>query len=120
MVYLQADARTLLQRISQRDRAYERDMDPDYIEALRQAYDHYFSRYGAAPMLAIDTNDLDIVRSDQDRSYVMGLIRTTLEQGAMQQPLPELRENLLAPPRLRQRWLRNRSPLPTLPKKDAP
>lgn len=90
VVYLQAGTDTLMQRISQRDRPYERNMDAGYIDALGQAYDHYFGQYRAAPVLRIDTTHLDFVRSEQDRSYVTGLIRAALEQGALQQSLPHL------------------------------
>ncbi len=96
VVYLRADTDTLMARIAMRDRPYERNMDRGYIESLRQAYDQFFSQYVAAPVLTIDTNDLDFVRSDDDRAYVVGLVRAALEKGEMQQALPELREQ--APP----------------------
>ncbi len=96
VVYLRADTDTLMARIAMRDRPYERNMDRGYIESLRQAYDQFFSQYVAAPVLTIDTNDLDFVRSDDDRGYVVGLVRAALEKGEMQQALPELREQ--APP----------------------
>src|SRR5512140_2496936 len=41
-VYLRAETRMLMQRIAQRDRPYERDMDPSYIEQVNQAYDDFF------------------------------------------------------------------------------
>ena len=96
VVYLRASTDVLMGRISLRDRPYERNMARDYIEELRQAYDDFFSAYASAPVLTIDTNDLDFVRSDRDRAYVMGLVRAALEQGQMQQALPELKEQ--APP----------------------
>ncbi len=96
VVYLRADIEVLMQRIAQRDRPYERNMERDYIEALRAAYDSYLQGYSKAPVLAIDTNEVDFVRSPQDRDYVVGLIRTALEHGAIQQSLPELRQD--APP----------------------
>ena len=96
VVYLRADTDTLMARIAMRDRPYERNMDRGYIESLRQAYDQFFSQYVAAPVLTIDTNDLDFVRSHDDRAYVIGLVRAALEKGEMQQALPELREQ--APP----------------------
>src|SRR5512138_1059181 len=36
IVYLRADTRLLLQRIALRDRPYERDMDPGYIDQVNQ------------------------------------------------------------------------------------
>ncbi len=96
VIYLRANIDTLMARIAMRDRPYERGMPRDYIAALRQAYEAFFSTYVAAPVLTLDTDDLDFVRSDQDRSAVVGLVRAALEKGEIQQPLPELREQ--APP----------------------
>ena len=96
VVFLRADTDVLMQRITQRDRAYERNMDQGYIDALRIAYDDFFSDYQQAPVLTIDTNDIDFVRSDQDREHIIGLVRTALEHGPVQQALPNLDDS--APP----------------------
>ena len=90
VVYLRADLDVLMQRIALRDRPYERNMERAYIEALRQAYEAFFHEYRQAPVLAIDTNDIDFVRSEQDRDYIIGLVRTALDQGPIQQALPEM------------------------------
>lgn len=96
VVYLRADTDVLMQRISLRDRPYERNMDRGYIDALREAYEEFFRSFRQAPVLAIDTNDIDFVRSTEDREYVIGLVRTALEHGPIQQRLPELSNG--APP----------------------
>ncbi|HHB90195.1 MAG TPA: hypothetical protein ENK60_02670 [Anaerolineae bacterium] len=96
VVYLRASTDVLMARIALRDRPYERNMDQNYIDELRQAYEVFFTDYTAAPVLTIDTNDLDFVRSEEDRAYVVGLVRAALEKGEIQQALPELKEQ--APP----------------------
>jgi len=96
VVFLRADTDVLMQRITHRDRAYERGMDRGYIDALRIAYDEFFSDYKQAPVLTIDTNNIDFVRSDQDRDHIIGLVRTALEHGPVQQTLPDLNDS--APP----------------------
>ncbi len=96
VVFLRADTDVLMQRITLRDRAYERNMDRGYIDALGIAYDDFFSAYQQAPVLTIDTNDIDFVRSSQDREHVIGLVRTALEHGPVQQALPNLDDS--APP----------------------
>jgi deoxyguanosine kinase len=78
VVYLQADTEALMGRIAQRDRPYEREMDPDYIESLRRAYELFFSTYR------------DFVTNPTDLRSVVGRIRTALEAGTFQQPLPHL------------------------------
>lgn len=96
VVYLRASTDVLMQRIALRDRSYERNMERGYIEALREAYDAFFREYRKAPVLAVDTNEIDFVRSPRDREYVLGLVRAALEHGTIQQSLPELRSD--APP----------------------
>ena len=90
VVYLQADTDVLMARIAQRDRPYERDMDRDYIESLRQAYEGFFASYRDTAVIYVDTNELNIVTRPQDFSYVAGRVRSALEEGAYQQALPHL------------------------------
>ena len=45
VVYLQADVDTLMTRIVQRDRPFERNMDRAYIEQLHDAYARFFAGY---------------------------------------------------------------------------
>jgi deoxyguanosine kinase len=90
VVYLQADTEVLMGRIAQRDRPYERDMDPQYIESLRRAYEQFFAAYQDGPVLKIDTNNLNFVAVPADFRAVMGRIRSAMEAGTFQRPLPHL------------------------------
>jgi deoxyguanosine kinase len=90
VVYLQADTDVLMARIAQRDRPYERDMDREYIDALRQAYERFFESYHDTPVLAIDTNGLNFVAEPRDFLAIAGQIRTSLTEGSYQPRLPEL------------------------------
>lgn len=87
VVYLRADTRVLMNRIAQRDRAYERAMERSYIEQLGAAYDDFFARYAPAPVLAIDTNELDFVRRPEDWQAVLERIRAKLKIGIHQPAL---------------------------------
>jgi deoxyadenosine/deoxycytidine kinase len=94
IVYLRADTDVLMQRISLRDRPYERNMERDYIAELGQAYDEFF--LGASrsesdrrvPVLPVDTNDLDYVRSPQHLKWVAERIRQALKLSPFQAELP--------------------------------
>ena len=66
VIYLQASTDILLQRLSTRGRAFEKGMDRDYIERLNQAYNYYFFHYQETPLLVVNTNDIDFVKSRQD------------------------------------------------------
>jgi len=66
VIYLQADTETILRRIKQRARPFEKDVSHDYIEAVNEAYSHYFFRYSETPLLVINTSDIDFVHNTQD------------------------------------------------------
>ena len=89
IIYLQADTETLMARISQRDRTYERDMDRDYLESLRQSYERFFSAPQTAPILRVDTNPLNIVNRQADFQFIVDRVRSYLQEGPFQQPLPQ-------------------------------
>jgi deoxyadenosine/deoxycytidine kinase len=69
VVYLRAPVRTLIQRIAARGRPFERDLAPDYLARLSEAYEAFFERFDAAPVVVIDTERLD-PRTDADLDLV--------------------------------------------------
>ena len=90
IVYLKAETGTLMQRIAQRDRPYERNMERSYIEELNQGYESFFTDHQSrrSPVLAIDTNQLDYVRRVEDLEWVAERIRQTLKMTPYQPELP--------------------------------
>jgi deoxyguanosine kinase len=89
VIYLRASTDTLMQRITMRDRPYERTMDRDYIESLNQAYDaFFFNTDKAGQVLVIDTNVLDFVHNPADLEWVDNRIRQTLHLPPFQPELP--------------------------------
>jgi len=89
IVYLQADTSILMQRISFRDRSYERNMEVEYIEELNQAYhDHFTHHYQGPPVLVIDTNGLDFVARTNDLDLIESNIRGALQNVLQQAELP--------------------------------
>jgi len=92
VIYLQADTEVLMARITQRDRPYERNMDPAYITDLRQAYDRFFLNYQDTPIITIDTNDINFVTSPADFQSIVARVRSTLREGPYQRRLPQFQE----------------------------
>jgi deoxyguanosine kinase len=93
VVYLQASTDTLMTRIAQRDRPYERDMDRAYIDQLRGAYERYFDGQHGVPILRIDTDPLNFVARRDDFLYLADRIEQTLkENGTIREPLPTVPE----------------------------
>jgi deoxyguanosine kinase len=88
VVYLQADTETLMQRIAQRDRPYERQMEVDYIATLNKTYEMFFANSAGLNCLTINTNDLDFVRKPQDLAHVSQRIRQALKMAPFQASLP--------------------------------
>ena len=66
VVYLQASSDVLLERIGRRGRAFEKDMDRDYIQQLNEAYNYFFFHYADAPLLVVNTNGIDFVNNPDD------------------------------------------------------
>ena len=80
VVYLRASVDTLMSRIYQRDRSFERQMERDYIAELAERYEAYFSRYDLAPMLTLDTDTLDLARDPAAQARVTSLIAEQLDR----------------------------------------
>jgi deoxyguanosine kinase len=77
VIYLQASTATLMRRIHGRGRIYERDMDPEYIEALNKAYNFFFHHYDAAPLLMVNADELDYVGIPQDLDLLIEALSET-------------------------------------------
>lgn len=88
VVYLRADTNVLMQRIAQRDRPYERQMEVDYIDTLNKHYDFHFGGYSQENILVINTNDLDFVRNPEDLEFVERRIKQALKLAPFQESLP--------------------------------
>jgi deoxyadenosine/deoxycytidine kinase/NTP pyrophosphatase (non-canonical NTP hydrolase) len=88
LVYLKADHEVLMARIAARDRPYERNMDPDYIEGLRRAYDDFIANYDQGKVISIDTNDLNIIQDEDDLDSVVERVKSALGYGVHQTQLP--------------------------------
>lgn len=89
VVYLRASTDTLMRRIAQRDRPYERAMERSYIDMLNTAYDEfYLGSSHSSQVLIIDTNDLDFVNRPEDLALIEQRIRISLLGAPFQPELP--------------------------------
>jgi deoxyguanosine kinase len=66
VIFLQADTDTLLRRIKQRGRSFEKEINRDYLAAVNEAYNQHFFRYSETPLLVINTSDIDFVHRRED------------------------------------------------------
>jgi deoxyadenosine/deoxycytidine kinase len=70
VIFLQADTETLLRRIRQRSRSFERDVTLN-TSLVNEAYNQFFFRYSDTPLLVINTSDIDFVNRRDDLEDLM-------------------------------------------------
>jgi deoxyguanosine kinase len=75
VIYLQAGAKVLLERISRRGKPFEKKINPGYIESLNELYNDYFFYYNDSPLLVVNTNDIDFVEKEDDFKELVKEIR---------------------------------------------
>lgn len=66
VIYLQAKPEVLRKRVTKRGVPAESDISLEYLEAVSQAYEHFFFRYSASDLLVVDTSEIDFVERNQD------------------------------------------------------
>jgi len=66
VVYLQASPETLVERVRRRGVAYESGIADEYLVRLAEAYARFFYRYDAAPVLIVNSDNLDFVAEPGD------------------------------------------------------
>ncbi len=66
VVYLQARPEVLYKRIKKRDKSYEKNITPEYLEEVAQAYNQFFFHYDEGPLLVVNTSEIDFVSSGND------------------------------------------------------
>jgi deoxyguanosine kinase len=64
VIYLHAPLDVLMGRIARRGRSYEQSMSRDYMATLCDTYSAFFAEYRGAPVVSVDTTDLNFVASD--------------------------------------------------------
>jgi deoxyadenosine/deoxycytidine kinase len=77
VVYLQSSVDRLMTNIRQRGRKMEESMSVEYIRELNEAYNYFFFRYKAAPLLIVRATDIDFVHKKDDfEDLVTQILRT--------------------------------------------
>ena len=66
VIYLQAPIDALQERVNRRGIEFERGMDANYLQRLANSYSEFFHRYEAAPLLIVNTSNLNFAESDED------------------------------------------------------
>ncbi len=71
VVYLQSSVERLMWNIKDRGRKYEENISEEYIKDLNEAYNYFFFRYKSAPLLIVNSTEIDFVgdKNDFDELY---------------------------------------------------
>ncbi|MCX5975951.1 MAG: deoxynucleoside kinase [Coprothermobacterota bacterium] len=80
VVYLRAKPETLLGRMRLRGRRYEQSVSLSYLSGLNRRYEEWAGRFRRAPLLTIETEDLDFVRSSADLERVVEQVEDALHR----------------------------------------
>ncbi|HTO45793.1 MAG TPA: deoxynucleoside kinase [Burkholderiales bacterium] len=80
VIYLQAPVDTLMARVRRRAASYERGISEDYLARLTQAYGRFFHEYDAAPLLIVNSRNLNFV--DRPGDFDLLLQRISNMRGA--------------------------------------
>ena len=75
VVYLQAAPQTLIERVRRRAAAYERGITEEYLALLAEGYARFFHHYSAAPVLIVNSENLNFVARDADLELLLGRMR---------------------------------------------
>ena len=73
VVYLRAEPDLLLQRIADRGRPFERDLDAGYLRRLSRAYNDHFQHYSGR-VLSLDAAAYDYVANPADRVAIVNRV----------------------------------------------
>ena len=74
VIYLHAPVDLLMQRIEQRARASERNLDAAYLARVTQAYADFFRAYDATRVIRVDAQRLDLVNRPADYARLLAAI----------------------------------------------
>lgn len=66
VIFLQAKADILRERIRKRDREYEKSITLKYLEQINQAFNEFFFHYTETPLLVINASYIDFVNVPSD------------------------------------------------------
>ena len=75
VVYLQAQPATLVDRVRRRAKSYEKPVSEEYLALLAESYARFFYHYNAAPVLIVNSDNLNFVERDGDFELLVSRLR---------------------------------------------
>ena len=89
VIYLHASLDTLMQRIAMRGREFEKNITREYMEQLASDYHefigHFEKMHPEIPVIQLNGDELDFVKSEEDLQYVLRRVEQKLQQRSSHQ-----------------------------------
>ncbi len=76
VIYLQAQPDTLISRVRRRNVDFERQVSEEYLALLAETYTRFFYHYTGAPVLIVNSENLNFVDREEDLDLLMHRIAT--------------------------------------------
>ncbi len=75
VIYLQAQPQVLIERVRRRASDFERGIGEEYLALLAEGYARFFYHYAAAPVLIVNSENLNFVERDADFDLLVQRMR---------------------------------------------
>jgi len=75
VIYLQAQPAVLAERVRRRAAGFERGISEEYLALLAESYARFFYHYTAAPVLIVNSENLNFVERDADFDLLVSRVR---------------------------------------------
>ena len=75
VIYLQATPEVLKKRVLRKGDPSETQISAEYLEAVANAYEHFFFRYSGSNLLVVDTSEIDFVERNGDLQELLRRLR---------------------------------------------
>ena len=75
VIYLQAQPAVLVERVRRRAAGFERGMSEEYLALLAESYARFFYHYTAAPVLTVNSENLNFVEREADFELLVSRVR---------------------------------------------
>jgi len=75
VIYLQAQPAVLIERVRRRAAGFERGISEEYLALLADSYARFFYHYAGAPLLIVNSENLNFVERDADFELLVSRVR---------------------------------------------
>lgn len=75
LIYLQAAPEVLIERVKKRGLAFEKSISENYLSDLAQSYSRFFYNYTGAPLLIINSENLNFVDDRNDFELLLDRVK---------------------------------------------